>query len=218
MIVEVWSDIVCPWCYLGLARFQKALDGFEHRNQVDVRHRSFELDPSIPRGQVSSVLDMLQSKFGGTREQVLAQEERMASMAAAEGLGYVADRPTGNTYDAHQLLHLATDRGLEDVVRAALWREHFGAGRSVFTAEDLISIVVPAGLDHAEVEQVLKDDTYWEAVRTDEQRASQLGITGVPFYVLGDVRRGDALGISGAQPAARFADALAKGWAEYIAA
>jgi predicted DsbA family dithiol-disulfide isomerase len=199
---------------VGLARFQKALDSFEQHDQVDLLHRSFELDPSLPRGQVSSVLDSLQRKFGSTRDQILAMEGRMASMAAAEGLGYVADRPTGNTYDAHQLLHLAIDRGLGDVVRSALWQAHFAAGRSVFTAEDLSAIVVPAGLDEAEVKQVLAEDTYWEAVRTDEQRAARLGITGVPFFVLGDVSSGDALGISGAQSTERFVTALQQRWAE----
>ncbi len=217
VMVDVWSDIVCPWCYVGLARFDKALAAFEHRDQVVVRHRAFELDPSIPRGQVSSVLDMLQQKFGGSREHVLAMEERMASMAAAEGLGYVADRPTGNTYDAHQVLQLATDRNLGDVVRSALWQAHFGAGRSVFTADDLIGIGAEAGLDRAEVTEVLAQDTYWKAVRGDEQRAAELGITGVPFFVFGDAASGDALGISGAQSTERFGQALAQGWAEAAA-
>jgi len=213
-MVEVWSDVICPWCYVGVARFEKALAGFEHRDEVTVTHRAFELDPSTPRGQVSSVLDMLAAKFGGGRDQVLAMESKMQGMAEAEGLGYVADRPTGNTYDAHQLIAEGALSGAADVVRNQLWKAHFAEGRSVFTTADLVTVGTEAGLDPAATEKALTTDAHWESVRKDEQRAAQLGITGVPFFVLGDVTRGEALGISGAQSSERFTVALTKSWSE----
>jgi hypothetical protein len=125
MRVDVWSDIVCPWCYLGQARFERALTEFEHRDQVEVVHRSFELDPSFPKGEVVSVLDMLSRKYGLSRDKAAEAEANMAQMAAAEGLEFSVDRPHGNTFDAHRLLHLARDRGRQDEMLTRL----FGARR-----------------------------------------------------------------------------------------
>jgi predicted DsbA family dithiol-disulfide isomerase len=214
VLIEVWSDVICPWCYVGAARFERVLAAFEHRADVVVRYRSFELDPSVPPGQITSVVDMLQAKYGGSREQVLAMEEQMAGLAAAEGLGYTAERPTGNSLDAHRILHLAADRGQGDVVRAALWSAHFGSASSVFDHASLTELAVGAGLDAGEVAGVLGSDQYLDAVRADEARAAELGISGVPFFVFGDTSAGSAIGLSGAQPEESFASALARGYAE----
>jgi predicted DsbA family dithiol-disulfide isomerase len=207
MRVDVWSDIVCPWCYLGKARFEGALASFEHRDQVEVVHRSFELDPGFPADQVISVLDMLSSKFGLSRDRAAEAEAGMAQMAAAEGLEFSVDRPHGNTLDAHRLLHLAKDRGRQDDVLTRLYRANFGAERSVFDTENLVAIAGEAGLDTAEARTVLSGDDYTEAVRADEREAAELGATGVPFFVIDG-----ALGISGGQRTDVFLQALRQAW------
>jgi predicted DsbA family dithiol-disulfide isomerase len=207
MRVEVWSDIVCPWCYLGQARFERALASFEHRGEVEVVHRSFELDPGFPAGQVIPVLDLLSRKYGLSREQAAEAEASMAQMAAAEGLEFSVDRPHGNTFDAHRLLHLAQDRGRQEDMLTRLYRANFGAERSVFDAESLVAIAGEAGLDTAETREVLAGTDYADEVRADERRAAELGATGVPFFVIDS-----ALAISGGQRAEVFLQALRQAW------
>jgi predicted DsbA family dithiol-disulfide isomerase len=207
MRVDVWSDIVCPWCYLGKTRFERALAEFEHRDQVEVVHRSFELDPSFPKGEVVSVLDMLSSKYGLSRDKAAEAEASMAQMAAAEGLEFSVDRPHGNTFDAHRLLHLAIDRGRQGEMLTRLYGANFGAERSVFDAESLVAIAGEAGLDTDEARGVLTGEDYAEEVRADERRAAELGATGVPFFIIGG-----ALAISGGQRAEVFLQALRQAW------
>jgi predicted DsbA family dithiol-disulfide isomerase len=209
MRVDVWSDIVCPWCYLAQARFEAAASGFEHRDQVEVVHRSFELDPGFASGQLVAVADMLAGKYSMSREQAAKAEAGMAAMAAAEGLPYSADRPYGNTFDAHRLLHLATERGRAHGLLTLLYRANFSAERSVFDADSLVAIAAEAGLDAAQARAVLAGDDYTEAVRADERAAAQFGATGVPFFVIDS-----ALAISGCQPAEVFLRALRHGWAQ----
>lgn len=207
MRVDVWSDIVCPWCYLGKARFEKALAEFEHRDQVEVVHRSFELDPSFPKGEVVSVLDLLSHKYGLSRDKAAEAEASMAEMAAAEGLEFSVDRPHGNTFDSHRLLHLATDRGRQDEMLTRLFGANFGAKRSVFDTESLVAIAGEAGLDTDEARGVLTGEDYAEEVHADERRAAELGAAGVPFFVIGG-----ALAISGGQRAEVFLQALRQAW------
>jgi predicted DsbA family dithiol-disulfide isomerase len=207
MRVDVWGDIVCPWCYLGKARFERALSMFEHRDQVEVVHRSFELDPGVPKNQVSSVLDMLAVKYGLSREQAAEAEQRMAEMTAEEGLEFAVDRPHGNTFDAHRLLHLAKDRDRQDELLGRLYRANFSAERSVFDAESLVAVAAEAGLDSADVRKVLRSEEYAAEVRADEREAARLGATGVPFYVIDS-----ALAVSGGQRAEVFLRALRQAW------
>lgn len=207
MRVDVWSDIVCPWCYLGHARFGAALARFEHRDQVEVVHRSFELDPGFPPGQVSSGTDMLASKYGLSREQAARAEEGMAEMAAAEGLAFTVTRPYGNTFDAHRLVHFARDHDQQDQMLSRLYRANFSAERSVFDPEGLTAIAAEAGLDAAAARQVLASEDYADAVRADEREAAGLGATGVPFFVLDR-----SLAISGGQRAEVFLQALRQAW------
>ncbi|MGW4489680.1 DsbA family oxidoreductase [Amycolatopsis sp. NPDC004368] len=208
MHVEIWSDVVCPWCYLGKARFEAALAGFEHRNEVKVTFRSFELDPS--RDTVEPLQDMLVARFG---EQAVEMEERLAGLVAEEGLGYRSDRFMGNTFDVHRLLHLARDRGLENEMVNAVFTANFAEARPLFTGDTLLDVAVEAGLDRAEAARVLAEPTaYADAVRAEEREAAQLGATGVPFFVLD--RR---IGVSGGQPTEVFAQALARAWNERAA-
>ncbi|MFE9422707.1 DsbA family oxidoreductase [Kitasatospora sp. NPDC006697] len=208
MRVEVWGDINCPWCYIGKARFEQALAGFEHREDVEVVHRSFELDPRAPR-EARPVLPLLAAKYGLSPEQAEAAEGRIAENARGEGLPYLSDgRDAANSFDMHRLLHFAKDQGRQAELLDALYRANFADERSAFAAGRLIELAVEAGLDGEAAAAVLADpEAYADAVREDEATASAMGATGVPFFVLD--RR---LGVSGAQPVETFARALEQAW------
>lgn len=207
MRVDIWSDVICPWCYVGKARFEKALSSFAHRDEVEVVYHSFELDPSSPRGQRESNLTMLSKKFGKTPAEALALDGQVGSLARAEGLGYDSARPVGNTFDIHRVLHLALDRGVQREVLSAVNEAYFAQARDVFDRGVLTEAAARAGLDAAEVAVVFDGETYADEVRQDELQAQQIGISGVPFFVF-DM----ALGASGAQSAELFASALNQAW------
>jgi len=208
MRVDIWSDIVCPWCYIGNARFSRALADLEQRDEIEVVYRSFELDPSIPDGQATPILDMLAAKYGMGPAQAHQAEARVAAMAAAEGLEFTADRAVGNTFDAHRLVHLGREHGRQERLLQRLYRAYFGEGRSVFGHEALAGLAAEEGLDPDIARRVLKDGSYGEAVHADEDQAARLGINGVPFCVIDG-----KYGVSGAQPEETFARALRNAWA-----
>ncbi|MCX4861357.1 DsbA family oxidoreductase [Streptomyces canus] len=211
MRVEIWSDIACPWCYVGKARFEKALEAFPHRDGVEVVHRSFELDPGRDKSDVQPVLAMLSKKYGMSEAQAQAGEENLGAQATAEGLAYrTRDRDHGNTFDLHRLLHLAKEHGRQDELVQIFYRANFAEERSLFTEGDerLVELAVEAGLDADEVRKVLADPTaYADDVRADEREAAELGANGVPFFVLDR-----KYGVSGAQPAEVFTQALTQAW------
>ncbi|MEU8469433.1 DsbA family oxidoreductase [Streptomyces sp. NPDC029006] len=213
MRVEIWSDIACPWCYVGKARFEKALAAFPHRDQVEVVHRSFELDPDRAKGDAQPVITMLTRKYGMSEAQAEAGEDNLGAQAAAEGLPYrTRGRDHGNTFDLHRLLHLAREQGRHDELLAILYRANFAEERSVFTEGDerLVELATEAGLDAGRVRAVLADpDAYADDVRADEREAARLGATGVPFFVLDRT-----YGVSGAQSAEVFSRALTQAWGE----
>ncbi|MFM9367150.1 DsbA family oxidoreductase [Streptomyces sp. Da 82-17] len=211
MRVEIWSDIACPWCYIGKARFEQGLAAFAHRDDVEVVHRSFELDPNRAKGDTAPVLDMLARKYGRTLDEARAMEQHVAENAHAEGLGYRTEgRDHGNTFDIHRLLHLAKARGRQDELLTLAYRANFAEERSVYDPEVLLALAVEAGLDEAEAKAVLADESaYADAVRADEREAAELGATGVPFFVLD--RR---YGVSGGQPAEVFTQALEQAWGD----
>ncbi|HEY9368382.1 DsbA family oxidoreductase [Streptomyces sp.] len=213
MRVEIWSDIACPWCYIGKARFEKGLAAFAHRDDVEVVHRSFELDPNRAKGDTGPVLEMLAKKYGRTLDEARGMEEHVAANARSEGLEYRTEgRDHGNTFDIHRLLHLARERGRQNELLDLAYRANFAEERSVFDDETLVVLGVEAGLDEAEVRAVLADPTaYAEAVRSDEREAAELGANGVPFFVLD--RR---FGISGGQPAELFTQALEQAWSSRV--
>jgi predicted DsbA family dithiol-disulfide isomerase len=207
MRVDIWSDVICPWCYVGKARFEKALDGFAHRDDVEVVYHSFELDPSTPRGESESNLAMLSKKFGKSPAEALALDDQVGKLARAEGLGFDSARPVGNTFDVHRVLHLGLDRGVQHALLGAVNEAYFAQARDVFDRDVLTGLAAGAGLDAGEVGKVLDGDDYADEVRQDEQQARQIGIGGVPFFVF-DM----ALGASGAQPTELFASALDQAW------
>jgi predicted DsbA family dithiol-disulfide isomerase len=207
MRVDIWSDVICPWCYIGRARFEKALDSFAHRDEVEVVYHSFELDPSLPRGQGESNLTMLSKKFGKSPDEALAMDDQVGRLARAEGLGFDSERPVGNTFDVHRVLHLGLDRGVQHALLGAVNEAYFAQARDVFDRDVLTEVAAGAGLDAGEVGKVLDGDAYADEVRQDETQARQIGISGVPFFVF-DM----ALGASGAQPVELFASALNQAW------
>jgi predicted DsbA family dithiol-disulfide isomerase len=207
MRVDIWSDVICPWCYVGKARFEKALDSFAHRDEVEVVYHSFELDPSSPRGQGESNLTMLSKKFGKSPAEALAMDDQVGRLARAEGLGFDSERPVGNTFDVHRVLHLGLDRGVQRTLLDAVNEAYFAQARDVFDRDVLTEVAAGAGLDAGEVGKVLDGDAFADEVRQDEAQARQIGISGVPFFVF-DM----ALGASGAQPTELFASALNQAW------
>ncbi|WP_327427762.1 DsbA family oxidoreductase [Streptomyces sp. NBC_01236] len=212
MRVEIWSDIACPWCYVGKARFEKALDAFPHRDDVEVVHRSFELDPGRAKNDIQPVIKMLTKKYGMSEAQAQAGEENLGAQAAAEGLAYrTRDRDHGNTFDMHRLLHFAKEQGRQDELIGLLYKANFAEERTVFADDErLVELAVAAGLDADAARGVLADPkAYADDVRADEREAAELGANGVPFFVLDR-----KYGVSGAQPAEVFAQALTQAWGE----
>jgi predicted DsbA family dithiol-disulfide isomerase len=206
--VEIWSDIACPWCYVGKRRFEAALASFEHRDQVSVRWRSFELDPGAPRTREGDGADHLARKYGLSREQALAMQANMTAVAAAEGLELRFDIARGgNTFDAHRLVQLAAAHQRQDEMQARLFRAYFSEGVAVGDPAALEPLAIEIGLPAADVRDVLLTERYAEEVRADERDAAELGITAVPFFAVDR-----AIGVAGAQPPELLRKVLLKGW------
>jgi len=208
--VEVWSDVVCPWCYVGKRRLESALGQFAHRDDVEVVWRSFELDPAAPRQRDISAAEHLARKYAMSAEQVAASWARLTALAEAEGLEFHLDRTRGgSTFDAHRLIHLGSEHGLQDEVKERLLRGYFTESLPIGEPDVLDRLAVEAGLPQDEVAEVLATDRFADAVREDERRARLLGIAGVPFFAIDD-----RYGVSGAQSADLLLEALAVAWAE----
>lgn len=209
MKVEIWSDIVCPWCYIGKRRFESALTRFAHRDQVEVVWRSFELDPSAPQ-QVSGTLnEMLSQKYGIAPERAAAMNAQVTTLAAREGLDYQLDQAhPGNTFDAHQLIHLAADYNQQAAAKERLMHAYFTEGAPIGDPETLVALGADIGIPAAATRAMLADKTYANDVRADERRATQLGIRGVPFFVIDE-----QFGVSGAQEVDVLLGALEQAWA-----
>jgi predicted DsbA family dithiol-disulfide isomerase len=204
MRVDIWSDLVCPWCYVGKRRFENALARFDNRDEVHVVYRSFQLNPAAPRDRTSSRREMLMRKYRRSPDQVVEMDARMTQTAAAEGLEFNLEGTlTGNTFDAHQLVHLAHAHVLQDAVVERLFRAYFTEHQSLFDQQTLVNLGADAGLNRDEAAAALGDNRYANAVDADIEIAHRLGVTGVPFYVIGD-----RYGISGAQAPETFLDVL----------
>jgi predicted DsbA family dithiol-disulfide isomerase len=211
--VEIWSDIACPWCYVGKRRFEAALADFEHRDGVQVTWRSFELDPAAPRERAHDGARHLAEKYGTSRDEALAMQQRMTDVAAAEGLELRFDLARGgNTFDAHRVLHLAAAHGLQAAAKERIMRAYLCEGELISSPEVLERLAVEVGLPAAAVRAVLDGDAYADEVREDERVAAGLGIHAVPFFVVD--RR---LGASGAQPPAVLLELLREGWPQQAA-
>jgi predicted DsbA family dithiol-disulfide isomerase len=212
--VEIWSDIACPWCYIGKRRFEAALAEFPHREEVEVRWRSFELDPAAPREREGDRVEHLARKYGTTREQAEAMHDRMAGIAADEGLEFRFDiARSGNTFDAHRLTHLAAAHGLQDAMKERLFRAYLTEGEAIGEPAVLERLGLEVGLPENELREILGGDRFASEVRDDEGTAAALGITAVPFFVVDR-----AIAASGAQPPPLLRELLDRAWSQRSAA
>jgi predicted DsbA family dithiol-disulfide isomerase len=210
MEVEIWSDVVCPWCYVGKRQFEEALRRFPHADQVTVSWRSFELDPASPREVGLSMDTILERKYGMSEDQARAANRQMTALAAGVGLEYHLDWVrVGNTFGAHRLIHLAATRDLADALKERLLAAYFTEGRSVGDPATLSELAVAVGLDPTEVDRTLAGEAFAADVRADEARALALGATGVPFFVIDET-----YGVAGAQGADVLLGALERAWTE----
>jgi predicted DsbA family dithiol-disulfide isomerase len=210
VLVEIWSDVVCPWCYIGKRRLEAALGRFDHADAVEVRWRSYQLDPFAPVRRDGDPAARLAAKYGLSYDQAIAAQDRLTRTAAEEGLEFHLDRTKwGNTFDAHRLLHLAGDAGIQDAVKERLLAAYFTEGEPIGERDTLVRLVVEAGLDRTAVEEVLAGDRYAGEVRADEAAAAALAVTGVPFFLVGE-----RYAVGGAQPADLLLQVLERVWAE----
>lgn len=210
MKIEIWSDVACPWCYIGKRRFETALNAFPHKDSVEVQWRSYQLDPSLPEHFDGTELSYLSERKGMDPSQVAGMFAHVTEQAAGEGLAYKFDDVVvANSFNAHQLLHLAKANGKGDVVKEALLSAHFEHGVDIGSREALVSVGTEAGLAAEEINEALDTDKYADDVRHDFAEGRALGVTGVPFFVIDR-----KYGISGAQPAELFTQALEEAWKE----
>jgi predicted DsbA family dithiol-disulfide isomerase len=214
--VEIWSDVVCPWCYIGKRRFEAALARFAHRDEVVVEWKSFELDPGATSSvaaegpEASGYADRLAAKYGTNRAEAQKMLDSMTAAAAAEGLDFRFDRAVAaNTFEAHQLIHLAAAHGRQDEAKERLLRAYFTEGEAVGDREVLVRLGAELGLDAEETREALEQQRHAAQVRDDEAAATALGIRGVPFFVLDRT-----YGVSGAQPVEQLLEVLQRAWNE----
>jgi len=208
MEIEIWSDIACPWCYIGKRRFEAALAEFEHRDDVRVTWRSFELDPAAPPVRDGDRAERLAEKYGMTVEQAREMGRQMTETAAGEGLDFRFDiQRSGATFDGHRVIHLAGEHGLQDAMKERLLRAYFTEGELMSDRDVLVRLAAEVGLDADEVRAMLASDRFAAEVRDDERTAAQFGISAVPTFVVDR-----AIGASGAHPPEALLQLLHEGW------
>jgi predicted DsbA family dithiol-disulfide isomerase len=213
--IDVWSDVACPWCWVGKRRLESALAKFPHKDQVEVVWRAFELDPSAPAERDTSVsnAERLAQKYGMTVAQAKLRQQQLCDVARADGLEFDFDRlRSGNTFDAHRLIHLAGKLGKQDAMKERLFRAYFTEGAAIGDRQTLVRLAVELGIDADEAEAALQTDAHADEVRAEEREARDIGVRGVPFFVLGG-----KYALSGAQPVEVFGRALEQAWSEVSA-
>ena len=207
MLVEIWSDVVCPWCYIGKRRFEAALSRFEHADDVEIVWRSFELDPDAPRDGTVDLVDHLARKYGTDAAGATQMLERVTAQAEGEGLDYRLDRAKrGSSFDAHRLLHAAAEQGKQHEMKERLLRAYFTEGVAIADRDELRRLAADVGVDASALDD---EDAYATEVRNDVRTARELGVSGVPFFAID--RR---YGIAGAQDPETMLRALRQAWAE----
>ncbi|MBD7970639.1 DsbA family oxidoreductase [Paenibacillus gallinarum] len=210
MKIEIWSDYMCPFCYIGKRRFEEALESFPHKDQVEVVYRSYELNPNEARYTEQTTYDSLAKKYGMSAQEAKSMTENVVAQARTVGLNYNFDvlKPT-NSFDAHRLTHYAAEQGKASEMTESLFSAYFEKGEHIGSREVLIRLAGEVGMDTKQVERMLEESNYAEEVRRDEKQGADLGIQGVPFFVIDR-----KYGISGAQPLQVFTDALTQAWSE----
>jgi predicted DsbA family dithiol-disulfide isomerase len=204
MQVEIWSDVICPWCYIGKRRFEMALADFAQRESVHVIWRSFELDHNSPRQRSGTLEEMLAKKYAVSPQQAAAMNARVTALAKEAGLEYrLSQARPGNTFDAHRLLHFAASRQLGDRATERIMHAYFSEGLAVGDRAALARLAPEFGIAESETLAILESDAYSKEVRADEARATAFGVTGVPFFLFDE-----KAAITGAQPVGVLAKAL----------
>lgn len=208
MIIDIWSDVVCPWCFIGKRRLEKALDSFEHRDDVVVRHRAFQLQPDAI--DVVPTSEHLADKYRVSPEEVKQMQANVCAVADGEGLCYNLDETlSGNTFDAHRALAYAATVGKQNELLEAMYSAYFENSQPLFSHEDICKVAETVGIPSKDLQRVLQSDQFQDTVIHDRKVASELGATGVPFFVV-DMK----YGISGAQPLDVFVQTLETAWSE----
>lgn len=210
MQVEVFSDVVCPWCYIGKRHMEQALERFPHADQVSVTYRSYQLSPDTPKDADGTLTEMLSEKYRVTLEQAQAMNDRVSGVAAEAGLDYHLDQAhPANTFDAHRLLHFAAAHGKQAEMKERLLASYFTEGKRIGDTDVLVGEAEAVGLDGTAARAVLDGTDYTDDVNADLSLAQAFGVTGVPFFVIDR-----KYGLSGAQPAEVIRQALENAWME----
>lgn len=211
MLVEVWSDVMCPFCYIGKRKFEAALAASGHSSNIRLVWKSFQLDPGIQASDNKDYAAYLQKKKGFSEAQTKGMLEQVSNMARSEGLDFHFEKAVvANSFDAHRLSQLAQQQGVQDAVEEALFQAHFTEGKDISDKETLKSIGVACGLDAAAIESLLHSNAFTEAVAQDIDEASQIGVRGVPFFVFNR-----KYAISGAQDMNVFSNTIGKAYSEW---
>ena len=214
MKIEIWSDVMCPFCYIGKRNFEKALEQFADKDKVEVEWKSFQLDPTIPEVAEENQVDYLVKRKGMNREQVKGMLENVTQMAQQVGLEYHLDKSVMvNSQKAHQLIQFAKTKNLGDQIEERLFKAFFTEGKNIADTNTLTQLGIDIGLDKNELQVAFTDDQYRYQMNQDIQEGQQLGVRGVPFFVFDR-----KYGISGAQPSEAFLDTLSKSFTEWKAA
>jgi len=211
MTVEIWSDIMCPFCYIGKRKFENALQQFDHKGDINIQWRSFQLDPAMESNSGKSLYSYLAERKGWTLDYSRKVHQQMAVSAAELGLNYQFDKAIpANSFNAHRLSHLAGKYNLGNEMEERIFAAYFTEGKNIDDLETLVQLATETGLPEQEARTVLQFDAYAEEVVTDIDKAQQLGVRGVPFFVLDN-----KYAVSGAQDSTVFLGALQKAWAEH---
>ena len=211
MKINIWSDIRCPFCYIGKRKFEAALEKFPHKDEIEVIWRSFQLDPNLRTRTDISTYDYFAEIKGKSREEAVQMHQYVSDIAAQVGLEFNFENAiVANSFDAHRLIQFARTKGLGDKAEELLFKSHFTEGENIDDKGVLLKIGMSLGLDEAAVKEVLTSDAYTKEVQEDELRARSIGVRGVPFFVFND-----KVAVSGAQSPETFLETLNKAWAEY---
>lgn len=209
MIIDVWSDVVCPWCFIGKRRLEKALSTFADKESVTIRHRAFQLQPDMK--ETLPTAQLLANKMRVSEAEVKEMQANVCAIADGEGLCYNLDETlSGNTFDAHRLLLWAGTIGKQDELLEAMYSNYFEKSKPLFEHTDLVAVALSVGIDADAAEDLLNSHKFADEVNADRNLSAQLGATGVPFFVF-DMK----YAISGAQPLEAFTRTLQTAWAEH---
>jgi predicted DsbA family dithiol-disulfide isomerase len=210
--IEIWSDVMCPFCYIGKRKIENAINDFPHKSKVEIEWKSFQLDPTTKSQPGKSTYDYLAEKYGRDRQWSLEMHENVTNLAKAEGLEYNFDKAIiANSFDAHRLSHLAKKYGKGNELEELIFKAYFTEGKDVSEIEALVDLGRNVGLDETEIRNMLASKQFKEAVQNDIIEAQQIGVRGVPFFVLDR-----KYAISGAQPNEVFTETLEKAWENWV--